>query len=496
MSNFNGQYVVASLDVSGRPDGGAQAHLVSVSTAIDVLRVHVPNRFHQLLMDAKNDENQHRFHFTFESPEDADALPIVSSASRVEVLGSEQPIATHVGCIFCPEEPFNYSTGQWEPSLHSLLVRNATSPVRSLVSQKCTEVLGQNNLLPADHPLLQFDASTASFRDSDADLFQRVEPQRWLNRATLPDAWRRSSWGQRAGRLLSCPPNSLQSRNVEQLQESFISSCSAAFDLFRRSATALPDIQRQFYLGGGSSNSRDKHSLLDCAGESHMDRVIRDLQQECRGEGHPLIASFEEARRQCNQRNAAGAEHELELPFILERSSVQKHHRSHPVRLAGQANPFAVYKLYIVRIRGDLGLVQLSSDALVQTNAFDARLYDASHWSPRFQQLADEAERLGPAAFHRRHRMGLDYGDHRQPSHAAQVCIGRAWAPCERGGNWFQELWRRTEGIPTQDRSAASGALLSPIAIQNPEELDGHVQFSDLASLVLQASALGLNDGA
>lgn len=479
MSNFDGQYVVASLDVSGRPDGDAQAHLVSVTTPVDVLRVQVPGRFQPLLMAAKNDATQHRFHFTFESPAGAGALPIVSAASLIELDGSEQPIATHAGCIGCPEEPFDYGTGQWAPAMHSLLVRNATTDVRSLVSQRCSEVLRQSDPLPADHPLLQFDANL-NFRESDADLFQPTAPQRFLDRATLPDVWRRSSWSQRQGQLLNCPPDSVRSRNIQLLQDAFISSCSPAFHAFQRIAAASPSIQRQFLLGGGSTNGRDKHCLLDCAGESHMDRVHRNMLQECRGDGHPLTASFQEARR---QRNAAGAGPERELPFLLERA----------------ANSFAVHKLYVIRMRGNLGQLQLSPNALVQTNAFDPRTFDASHWSPRFQQLADEAERLGPGPFHRLHRMGLVFGDHHQPSHAAQVCVGNAWSACDRGGNWFQELWQRTESVPMQDCSGAHAAepnaLQPQIATLHPES-DDQVRPSDLAALAHEIAALGLRDGA
>ena len=475
MSNFDGQYVVASLDVSGRPDGDAQAHLVSVTTPVDVLRVQVPSRFQPLLMAAKNDATQHRFHFTFESPAGAGALPIVSAASLIELDGSEQPIATHAGCIGCPEEPFDYGTGQWAPAMHSLLVRNATTDVRSLVSQRCSEVLRQSDPLPADHPLLQFDGiANLNFRESDADLFQPTAPQRFLDRATLPDVWRRSSWSQRQGQLLNCPPDSVRSRNIQLLQDAFVSSCSPAFHAFQRIAAASPSIQRQFLLGGGSTNGRDKHCLLDCAGESHMDRVHRNMLQECRGDGHPLTASFQEARR---QRNAAGAGPERELPFLLERA----------------ANSFAVHKLYVIRMRGNLGQLQLSSDALVQTNAFDPRTFDASHWSPRFQQLVDEAERLGPGPFRRQHRMGLVFGDHHQPSHAAQVCVGNAWSACDRGGNWFQELWQRTESVPMQ--AAEPNALQPQIATLHPES-DDQVRPSDLAALAQEVAALGLRDGA
>jgi hypothetical protein len=488
MSHLDGQYVVATFDGSGH------AHLVSVATTIDVLKVRVPIQYQPLLMAAKSEPTQIRFLFTFESTDVAAEPPIVTSATRVELHGQEQPITTHVGCVGCPEEPFDFGTGKWASSLRQLYVRNATSTVRSLVSQKCFDVLRQDFSLPPDHPLLQFDVTDLDFRENDADLFQLVEPQRWLDRATLPDVWRRSSWSLSQGRLPSCPPDTHKSSNIQQLQNAFVSSCSAAFHAFESGVTnyrqedkqldrkseshmeqfhasqasgaTISHIQRQFFLGGGGTNRREKHALLDRSGESHMDHVARMLLEDCRGDGHPFTASFQEARL---QRNPDSKVPERELPFILER----------------RANSFAVWKLYIVRMRGDFGQLHLSADTFVETTAFNCRAIDASHWTPRFQELANEAERVGPRDFRRNHRAGIVFGDHSLPCHATQVCVGNSWSPDERGGKWFQALWQRTEG------ATAASVAETMVPRTQPEDPE---HCCDIEALVQTVNGLAMKD--
>jgi hypothetical protein len=425
MASFQGQYVVASFNLPSTPDADAPAQLVSVTNPTDVLAVAVSSRFHHLLAAAKAQATQTRFLFTVETPEGAaaGAKPVVTDASLVELDGSEQPIVTQVGCWFCLEEPFDFSTGQWAPTLHGFLIRNSTTAVRSLVSSKCSAVLRQREELDAGHALFQFDA-VEDFRESDADLFDNlVSPQVWLYRATLSDIWRQSAWGR--ARLPSCPPRSHQEENIQLLRESFISSCSAAFAAFQERATGAPD--SQYFMSRTGSFHRDKHSLLNVAGESHMDRVFRTLQQDCWGDGHPLTASFEEARR---SRNPAGTVPEREIPFII-----------HPK----QAGSFHVGKEYVVRIRSnDLSGLDVSSRALVQTTAFDCRTHDCSHWTPHFQDLMTQAE-TDPRLFHRSHPTGIVYGDHRLPSHATQVLVYEKSERLRLEGGCFQELWRRTE---------------------------------------------------
>jgi hypothetical protein len=423
MASFQGQYVVAKFDLSS-----GEAHLVSVTNSTHVLRVKVPSRFHDLIEAAKSQATQTRFLFTVDTPEGAaaDALPMVTDASVVESDGSEQPIVTQVGVWFCVEEPFDFSTGQWAPTLHGLRVRNSTTTVRGLVSEKCMQVLRQREQLDAGHPLFRFDA-VDDFRESDANLFDNlVSPQVWLNRATLPDIWRQSSWGRKnAGRpfrLPSCPPRSDQEANIQMLRESFISSCSAAFAAFQESATGSPF--SRYFMSKSGSNARDKHTLLDVAGESHMDRVLRALQQDCWGDGHPFTASFEEARR---LRNPAGTVPEREIPFII---------------TPKQVGSFRVVKQYVARIRGiDLSGWDVSSGALVQTSAFDCRTHDSSHWTPYFQNLMEEAE-TDPKQFRRAHANGIVYGDHRLASHATQVLVYDKSELLRREGGCFLELWQ------------------------------------------------------
>jgi len=420
-----GQYVIASFDVPSRPGADAQAHLVSVSCPTDVLAVLVPSRFHPLLMCAKTEPTQPRFLFTFASSEGG-SLPGVSDVQRVELDGSEEQIVTFVGCWWCLEEPFDYSTGEWAPAIRNFLVRNSTTTVRGLVSERCTQVLRAREALPAAHPLFQFDA-VSDYRESDADLFQRVAPQRWLDRAVLPDVWRKSAWGNASGRLPSCPPRSLQESNIQMLRDSFISSCSAAFTSFLQSSTG--DLRSQYFMGFSGSSSRGTHGILNRPGESHMDNVMRNLQQDCWGDGHALTSSFQRAR---SLRNPAGSGPERELPFII---------------IPKQAGSFKVRKEYPIQIHGsELNHLQLSTNALALTTGFDCRTYDCSHWTPYFQELVEEADRLGPLEFRRRHPQGVAFGDFRQQSHATQVCLRDVSDLVTQCGGRFRELYRRTEG--------------------------------------------------
>jgi hypothetical protein len=437
MASFQGQYVVAKFDL---PSGAA--HLVSVTTPTDVLKVRIPSRFHDLLEAAKSRATQTRFLFTVDTPEGAaaGAMPMVTDASVVESDGSEQPIVTRVGVWFCLEEPFDFSTGQWAPILHGLRVRNSTTAVRGLVSEKCLQVLRQREQLDAGHALFRFDA-VDDFRESDANLFDNlVSPQVWLDRATLADIWRQSSWtgrenADRPFRLPSCPPGSHQEANIQMLRESFISSCSPAFAAFQESATGSPD--SQYFMSETGSNAREKHTLLDVAGESHMDRVLRALQQDCWGDGHPFTASFEEARR---LRNPAGMVPEREIPFIIKPKKVGSFH---------------VLKEYVARIRDiDVSDWDVSSGALVQTSAFNCRTHDSSHWTPYFQNLTIEAER-DPRLFRRAHPNGIVYGDHSLASHATQVLVCEKSELLRREGGCFLELWQHSERDDTDHDLAA-----------------------------------------
>jgi hypothetical protein len=421
-----GQYVIASFDVPSKPGADAQAHLVSVSCPTDVLAVVVPSRFHPLLMCAKTEPTQPRFLFTFAPSEVAGSPPCVSDAERVELDGSEQQIVTFVGCWWCLEEPFDFSTGEWAPTIRNFLVRNSTTTVRGIVSERCTQVLRAREALPAQHPLFRFDA-VSDYRESDADLFQPVAPQRWLDRAVLPDVWRKSAWGNASGRLPNCPPGSVQESNIQMLRDSFISSCSAAFTSFLESSTG--ELSSRYFMSFSGSSARGTHGILNRAGESHMDNVLRNLQQDCWGDGHSLTSSFQRARR---LRNSAGDGPERELPFIV---------------IPKRAGSFQVRKEYPIRIHdSELNHLELSSNALALTTGFDCRTYDCSHWTPYFQELVEEADRLGPRDFRRRHPQGLVFGDFRQRSHATQVCLRDMADFVARCGACFRELYRRTEG--------------------------------------------------
>ena len=436
----NGQYVVATLyDEFCLFNEAAEAQLISVESPVGLHKVQVPPHLKQLLMAAKTSATQLRFNITFGTPNGA-RLPMISSALLVpsDTYATAEPIPTMVACGFCLHEPFDFNTGQWLPNVSCLCARETASEFRIELFYKCVGLLRSRSVLPLDNHAFRF--KTTVFHPSDADLLQNVSHQRWLLRATLPTLYFRSCEGGMEQAQVLTLRSDVQHENIKQLQTSVRSLFASSAKLPQKDA--FKDALVDFMQVGGRRRDHQKND---------MDLVLDVLRAARRGTGHPLIASFEDARkRHCTS-------HMPELPFTITK----------------QPDSFSVRKLYLVKIdEGQRWRVSLRHDTLLMTTEFSCT---GQLWTPHFKRLVDDMERSGPKEFSKLHPHGIAYKHENEP---VSLCLQRQ--PIE-GGHWFQRA------IQVGRRRAYKQAV---------DECDDHVWSSDFTELVHGVAVFGLRDAA
>jgi hypothetical protein len=431
----NGHYIVATLyDELCRSNEAAEAQLISVESPAGLRKVQVPAHLKQLLMTARTAATQLRFNLTFDMPLGS-RLPIISSASLVprHTYLAEAPIPTNVVCGFCLQEPYDVNTGKWLPNVYRLAARDGASELKIELYYKCVGLLRARSILPLDDDTFRF--RTTAFHSSDADLLQNVAHQRWLLRATLPTLYFRSCEGGQEKAPLLTMRSEVQHENIKRLQNAVKSSFASCAKLGQRDALV------NFVQVGGRRRS--------CQ-ESDMDLVLDVLKNARGGTGHPLIGSFEAARRR--QCTAAMPE----LPFTI----------------AKQPNSFSVLKVYLVKIdERHNWRSRLSHDSLLMTTEYSC----TGHlWTPNLQRLLDDMERRGPKEFSEIHAHGIQFKRENEP---VSLCLQRQ---AIEGEHWFQ-------------RNEHAGGLQ---ARKQPVEDCDHVWSSDFSALVHQVAVFGLRDAA
>lgn len=116
----DGQYVVATLydEVCISHENLAEAQVIPVNHPTTLHKVLVPSHLKQILMVARASKHQLRFNLAFDNST-ASRFPIIAAASPVPFASyaAHHPVPTAVYCGFCVEQPFDFKTRQWLPSV-------------------------------------------------------------------------------------------------------------------------------------------------------------------------------------------------------------------------------------------------------------------------------------------------------------------------------------------------------------------------------------------